>query len=249
MYKAKLNGSEFFIPASWEEVTLKQFFDLRDKSKDFLDTISILTNTDKSFWEDSTDLDVIEALTIGEHSPLYYISTPPERLDQFIRPDKIMICGKLCTLPKGLGFGTLAQKMAFEKLISDNKTDVDCIPMALAIYFQPQIDDARFSSERCEALIPEIMNTPIKEAFPVASFFFMKYVKYCKTKRKHLEESHALKRSGLELTDLKNSGILVRFGLWRRMAFWITRKFSKWTITPALSNYYIKKKRQSTKKN
>lgn len=244
MIKAKLSGTEFFIPSSWEEITLGQFFDLRDKSKDALDTISIITNTQRDFWEDSTDMDVLDVLISG---PLSFIKTPPIGLDQFIRPDKIEIDRKLYSLPKGVGMGTLGQKFAFETLVKEKQTDVDCIPMALAIYFQPLIDNAKFSSDRCLELMPVILSIKIKEAFPVASFFFMKYLKYLKESQKRLEENQSLRKSGLELKDLGGSDIFVRLGPWRKVWFWITRKLSKWTITPAISNYYIKNKRANTK--
>lgn len=244
MISFKHNGESILFPASYGECTLRQFFGLRDRWHDALDLISILSNIPRKTWEQDTDIDVIDKILPF----IDFIKQPMPEFDQFLLPDNILIQGTRYDRPKGLGLKTLAQKWAFEDAVRKAEKDVDVIPMALAIYFQPAIDGTGFEPDRLEAVKEIVLDCLVAEAFPIAGFFFMKYELYCSERPKTLEAlTQQLKNDGQELTDSKSSVSMQRFGLLRRVLIKLSRWFLKRIIIPVTLKCGIKKKNPAIK--
>lgn len=233
MVKFKYKNQDLIFPTSYEELTLSQFFNIRDKSKDLFDVFEILSGVSAEQWRNETDLNIIDAI----YPFINFISEEPPTFDKYIRPDTIDIAGKRYDVTRSIGIKTLAQKWAFEDAVKKNENDVDLIPIALAIYFQPEIDGTAFNGERVEDIMNLVMDCTIVEAFPVAGFFFNNYKRFAKENQKNLNTHQRLKRSGLELIALNNSDDMVRFARLRRLLIRATMKCYSWIITPRLLSF------------
>lgn len=245
MVKFKIKGEFLLFPTAHEELTLRQFFAIRDKSKDLFDTLEILSGVSAKRWKEDISIDTFDAIAPF----IEFIHQDPPAFDSFLMPDSIEIKGKRYGVPEGLGIKSLAQKICLEDAIRKELTDVDLIPTALAIYFHPDIDDMPFDEDRLQHTIDLVMECRINEAFPIAYFFFSRYKKYLKENQENYRTNQLPKNSQLELIDLKSSGDIQRFAPFRRLFVLALRKLSTWIMTPALQNYSIRRMKQRTKKH
>jgi len=230
---------KYTFPTAYEELTLRQFFALRDNSKNVFKMLEILSGVPEKTWKHKIDIDLFDVI----EEQIAFVRTDPPPFDSYLMPDTIEIAEKRYHVPAGIGMKTLAQKIAFEDAIRSGKTDVDLIPTALAIYFHPDIDDMDFDEDRLAACIELVLDCKVNEAFPIAGFFFARYIQYLKEKDESLLTNQAQKKSMPELTVSKSSASMARFGILRRLSILALRKWSEWITIPVLLSCSIKKKK------
>ncbi len=73
------------------------------------------------------------------------------------------------------------------------------MPDVIAIYLQPYITDERYERQKAEDIIPEILKMRIVEAYPIATFFLLKYVESLSGKIKLLDPNQQQMKKQLEL--------------------------------------------------
>jgi hypothetical protein len=230
MFPFKLGSYEFYLPQDYGELTLKQFFELRNSPGDLLSVLSILSGIEKEKWELCKDLDLEYKLA----RCLEFLYQPFEP-KKYILPDSMEINGKYYDRPKGLGVETWGQKLALEqeyiRIQKEDKSEFDMYPFALALYFQPVYTGEKYKSELVDKILPDIMNCRLEEAFPIAAFFLSNYSKFRRKKRSDYLIPLARKKHVRALTDSRSSDRLERFTLWRRVLIRILKKFFKWNTT------------------
>lgn len=246
MLVIKIGGILYNFPTSHGELTLRQFFRIRKEDPDMFDLLEILSGRPRQDWEQETNLDQIERLR-----PLIaYIEDAYPEFDKFMVPDYLIVGDKKYNLPEALGYKTLAQRYAFEDAIRANTDDVELMPHALAIYFQPDIDGTPFDVGRIPAIIEIIMDCKVNECFPISGFFFERYKQYCKGKTQSLQVSRQqMMKSGLEVISLPKYQDTRRFGVLRGFLVRLLRKCFSGSTKLVSRNFNTRKGKQTINLN
>jgi len=185
MLPIKLNNIPYSFPTEVSEITLKQFFDLRN-SKDLIDEVCALTGLNRQTiqnFKERADLERCQLLlnTIGQKLSSGF--------DGVKVPKQTTIAGKIIKVPQNLKLEPVGAFIAVHNLITEEHKrcaehntafdPTDIIPQVLAHYFWlPYMGtDALYSDERIEdeAYIEKINTIPLTDAIPIANFFFRKY--------------------------------------------------------------------------
>src|SRR3990167_447436 len=179
-FKAKYKDSEIFfgVPTSYNELTLKQLVQLNEwDKKDIIKLIAILCNIDYDVLFNSRMLDIDTQIL-----PLLEWVKEPRNYQQLLVPKQITIDGKQYDVPADIAVKTLGQKISLQLHLAqeqkENKDVIDCIPFALAVYFQPEVTGRDYSEDEAIKLIPAIMNCKMLEAYPVGNFFLTNFIKF-----------------------------------------------------------------------
>jgi hypothetical protein len=225
MITFKTQDSSFELPTRWGEITFNQFFALQKSDGSFLDLISILTGIYKSVWENSDDIMIREKLT----PYLEFLNTEFD-VQNYLLPDYFVFKDVRYKVVNDIATCTAGQKWHLEDLIKDGKTEVDLLPHALAIYFQPQITKSDYDAKKVEELLPDMMNLKLEEGWGVASFFLTNFASYLNEKVKALHTNQHLKKSEQELTDFVNSETFQRYSLFRRLLIKLLMKLYSRTM-------------------
>lgn len=183
MITATINGKTVNFPASWSEVTVDQFFKIRsiDPAKEqaqvICEVLEILTGIPASTWY---DMDAKEADTNVILSLIEFIKEPIEWQGLEV-PKEVTLGGKVCKVPKDLHLKTYGQAVLFESkilpVVLEKGDFTDVLRTALAIYLQPVYTGEKFDGERLEETEALVGALPIYTAFPVANFFFRKFLR------------------------------------------------------------------------
>lgn len=168
MIPFKLGENSFLVPARWEDITVKQWFQLREiPADDYCGILSILSGVSRETWFNAREIDVVEKII-----PLLDWMGVPTDLSRYPIPEKIMIGGEIVSVPKDIKLKTFGAKLTYEKNLKDYTNDkgevsIDFMPIALSIYFCPE----PFNDKAAAALLDDIGNMPISEAYPISAFF------------------------------------------------------------------------------
>ena len=197
----------FSIPQSFEELTLKQLCLLNEwDKKDITKLLSILCNIEHDIIFNSSSLDIEDKII-----PLLSWMKEPHDFENLILPKHITIDGKQYQVPKDIMVKTLGQKISLQLFLAkaqvERRRKVDCIPFALAIYFQPEITNTSFSEDRAKELIPIIEQCKMLEAYPTGDFFLSRFIGFLNERAKSYG---ALRRKSKLRQALRN---------WSRLGF------------------------------
>ena len=152
------------IPASFEELTVKQFLRLEAGGTD-LEILSVLSGESLEEIE-NTDVDLGPAMS---RVAQLYNSKPPDLTKQ--KKGRIEIEGVEIKFPSSLDFTRFGQKSMTKNLIKENEKLELIVSEVFAIYAQPLID-GKFISERIPDIKEIVDNLPIISVFPYTVFFF-----------------------------------------------------------------------------
>ena len=206
-FKAKYKDSEisFGVPTSYNELTLKQLVQLNEwDKKDIIKLIAILCSIEYDVLFNSRMLDIDTQIL-----PLLDWLKKPQNFQQLIVPKYITIAEKHYDVPTDISVKTLGQKISLQLHLAqaqnDKKATIDCIPFALAVYFQPEITGNDYSEDEAIKLIPEIMNCKMFEAYPAGNFFLNKFIKFLKESSGSLPVKEQRKKFRQELKSWINS--------------------------------------------
>ncbi|RKR84896.1 hypothetical protein BDD43_5149 [Mucilaginibacter gracilis] len=185
MLPIKLNGVPYNFPTEVAEISLGQFFALR-QSKGILHEICALTGINHetvSNFKGRDDLDKCSALlnTLGQKLAAGF--------DGHTLPKQTVVGGKTIRVPKNLKIEPVGAFIAVYNLINDEQKrcaaaqiefdPTNIIPQVLAHYLWLPFmgDDVLYNDEKIEneAYQQQIMTIPITDAVPIANFFFRKF--------------------------------------------------------------------------
>lgn len=154
------------IPATFEELTVKQFLLLEAGGTD-LQILSVLSGEDLEEIE-NTNVDLEPAM---KRVAQLYNQKPIDLEKQ--KKGKIEIEGKSIVFPSSLNFTRYGQKSMVKNLIRSNEKIELIVSEVFAIYAQPLID-GKFDSSRVPEIKEIVDNLPIVSVFPYTVFFFKK---------------------------------------------------------------------------
>lgn len=235
MIPYKLGNHDFNIPTSYDELSLKQFYDLKTvDSNDNVSFLSIISGLDKSIWSQCTDLDIV--------SKIYpYLEWMKEEFNvELYTPDFLHIDGVKYKRPGGLGIMCLGQIEHLKLLIKEigdkpGSHDYDLFPDLLAIIFQPDVDNAEYNYDRAMELKESIYKCSLREAWPLASFFLANLSSYATRRKGGFLTALQKKKRPPASIDSTNSDHGQQFSIWRRPLialqkrsfFWLTMMYSR----------------------
>ncbi len=179
----------FEIPQSYEEITLGQYIDrLKWDGEDLLNLVGTMTGLKDEVIRNTDHENVMEQIV----SRLGWLSTPPaffktipddgtdkkskETGVELPVPDKIRIGDYTDYLvPKDIRAETFGQKISLQVHLKMSQKDklslIETIPYALAIYFQPIMENRSYDEERAIRLIPKMLEINLLDAYSVGCFF------------------------------------------------------------------------------
>ena len=199
MIAATINSKKVSFPASWAEVTVDQFYRIRsiDPKKEqalvICEVLEILTGIPAATWY---DMEAREDDTNTILGLIEFIKDPIE-WEGLEVPKEVTLGGKLCKVPKDLSLKTYGQAVLFESkvlpVVLEKGELTDVLKTALAIYLQPIYTGEKFDGEKLEDMEEVVGAMPIYTAFPVANFFFRKYLRSLLKKGIVYDEVQALK--------------------------------------------------------
>lgn len=209
------SGFSFDMPGKWADITLRQFYSIRDSDGNWLTISSILSGIPREAWEQSPDVDIREKI-----EPYLSFLQSEFDLHNYFVSDYITIEGRQYKIPKDIRLQTAGQKWHIEDVWKEadknGKTDVDCFAEIVAIYMQPTVTGGTYDADKVDQLIPKILDCHLEEVWPLASFFLDSYVKSLNSRERLLAISLSQKRYERGLTDLESSETLQHFSAWRR---------------------------------
>lgn len=225
MVHFKSNGFEFSLPSCYGDLTLSQFFKLKNlQSNKLIDILPILSGLDKAIWEQFADIDIDEKI-----APCLEFLQGEFDCHLYLVPDYITISDKQYPKPKSLALNTFGQKLALQTAIADaekqGKDSLEIYPYALALYMQPIVTGKPYDSDMVDDLVPAVMQCKLSEAWPLCSFFLLSFEQLLIEKEKSYHILQQRKNLELELKTLKSSVTFQQFSLWRKLWIEILIKF------------------------
>lgn len=168
MQLVEIDKQQFNCPTKWGEVTVRQFFRLRNEPADAINVYAIMLGCDRALIERCKQFDLHQQL----QPLLAFLHKPVEPADSRI----ITFDSKEYHAPKDIGEGSFIQytrlheRMA--KVVKETGSTIDAIPYAVALYMQPIVQGVDFKTELAEAFIDtHVMQASITEATAVGNFF------------------------------------------------------------------------------
>lgn len=244
-----LGPHKFNLPTSYDELTFRQFFAMREvKDDDNIGFLAAISGLEREAWEQCSDIDIATKIYVF----LEWMKEPFQ-VEQFT-PDKIKINGKYYDRPKGLGASVYGQiehiKSEYKKLDREGKNDYEGFPMLLAIIMQPVVTGQKYNYDLAyKTILPLIMDCQLREAWPLASFFLTNFSNYVKRRKTGFHIVQARKKYKPALTDLKSSDHGQQFSLYRRPSIAALKRFSSWITRLFMLRYGYSQKKKDTKLN
>lgn len=159
------------FPAGWDELTFRQFLEIRQFEPDQGGTprlLEILTGIEREAW-----LNMHAGIAGTLASLLEWVDTPPNY--DVPAPKSIKVGDKVYPVPRDLGMETFGQKITLEtkvqKWMQEKRDLFELMPDAMAIYFQPVMSDGTFDDKKAEELKEVFYDCRAAEVYPIASFF------------------------------------------------------------------------------
>lgn len=183
MIKVKLQGKEVDFPTCVADLTLKQFFALRQATTP-IEEVCALTGLDKatiSNFKDISTMHKAQALMkcIEEDMKAGFGGGPI--------PERVFMQGRFVVIPKDLKLQPVGAWMNVHDLLAEqskvneikgNEDFTDCIPKTLAHYlYLPCHPGKEYSEEAVEApdWMAAVMSLHINIAIPIANAFFLRF--------------------------------------------------------------------------
>lgn len=212
MRTVQIEKEIYKAPTAWSEVTVRQFYRIRNEyKKDVLVLYSILLGCTVERLETCKQFDLHAQL-----KPCF------EFLDTELKPSKsgtINIAGKERPVPKDLAQYSYAQYLRlYERMAKVSETTgstVDCIPFAVAVYFQPLVSGEKYSTEKAERFAEEVVgDCPITEAASVGNFFLKILIDSAEEIHPDLRTSRIRNKKLRELVRWMSSKVTIRSTVW-----------------------------------
>lgn len=211
MNRIKINKVSVPIPESWEELTVRQMSDALqyaseqpERWKDVLFRLCVYTGFAIPYEELSNSIISDEVLNFIVHSlrfekePLNvgkYVQDVPNFLE-FEHPVSSGNTVKI-RIPKKLDEERIGSKMMFVQevipKVNELGTIVPVLPLAIAIYLQPYVEERDFDTTRVQQFaVTHCENLPFVKALSVGTFFLKMSVDWKNGKGKSRNQSQAM---------------------------------------------------------
>lgn len=226
-------GKTYYLPERWEEVTVKQWLELRFAER-FSDVLSVLASIPIEKVRQATDLTLDTRI-----SPyLKWIETQPD-WENLKPPKKVMFKGKEIRIPSDLGYSTFEQVENLKITVSqelerqqdkESFTYHDIIVPAVSEYLQPLYDGTTYDTDRAKEYEEEVLQMPILEVYPIASFFLLNYLGWSELRKIDFNQPRLrliLKLRKRILNLLTNLEYLAQYTVSRQETFLSSQRRSK----------------------
>lgn len=237
----------FELPQDYGELTLSQFFAIRkNPNGDILDLLSILSGLPKEVWEQARDFNIDAKI-----APYLIWMQEPFNPESFILKETLKINDYIIPRPEDIRTQAFGQKIALEKeyykINKEGGNEIDLIPYALALYFQPIYYGNKYDSDQVNQLLPLIMNCKIQEAYPIGAFFLNSYAKLLNSKERAFHTFLQMKKYEQALIDSKSLKSSGQYTLYQRVSISLTKMFCRWIIILSSLRYGMKRNSQLIK--
>ncbi len=182
MVKFKIDGTKYTCPQRWDEVTLRQFQELKHwDGKDFIKLLSIVTGIDYYTLFNTKNFDVDDYLL----PYLEFLKKPfDEKSTASIK--EIKIDDKYYPVPTDLKAYSFGQKIAACQAIEEAQKEgdvYDSLGMVVAIYMQPIVTGKEYSQEAAKEFCLNVVNNcSITQSYRVGNFFLNSFLKSLRAK-------------------------------------------------------------------
>jgi hypothetical protein len=205
MIKFKIENSdkEYQMPTCWDEVTVKQFFELIawDES-DFIRMVSVLSGCeyDDLFITKTNDLDQM----LYPHTK--WIETPIQLKDSV---HLITVGDKSYEVPKDMKWMTFGQKLGMVKRMNDeiekHKNTLGATPYVVACWLLSK-EKKKFDNDECLQYEKDVVSKlGIVDVATIGNFFLSSLLKSRSVKERYSKVSQLLNRFKQALTGLTSS--------------------------------------------
>ena len=175
MTTVKLNGKQYKIPSTWQEVTVRQYVrilkewepekDIADR--DYFILLKIITNERFAGMENTLENQVTLTSLLG------WVVTEPFKFSETL-PKVLQIGDRAYNIPEDPRDLSIGQNIHLRRdYIDKAKILEENISMATAIYLQPTIDNSLFQMKRAVEISKQIDEMPISLIYPIG-FFLLK---------------------------------------------------------------------------
>jgi hypothetical protein len=217
----------FELPQDYGELTIKQFLLIKNNpGGDFIDLLSILSGLSREVWEQCKDFNIDVKI-----APFIEWVNEPFNPDGYTLPDNLIINGKEIDRPKDIRYQTYGQKLALQKEFLEVQkkggNDVDIIPFALALYFQPAYYDCKHDMDKVDELLPLVMECKIQLAYPIGYFFLNSYARLLVSKERSFLMFLQKKKYEQVLIDSHNLKSSAQSTLYQKASASLTMMFYK----------------------
>jgi hypothetical protein len=213
----KIADKRFSIPTSYEELTVRQFVAI-SKTTDLVDILSILSDIPREDWLNCSDIDI--DITLAPWLAWLNIKKDWTALKP---PQSIKLGERNIDIPRNLRVHTWGQKLLLEKIwrsvVNGQVNEADTIAESVAIYLQPAICESKFDDNKIDEVKEIINKLAIVDIYPIASFFFAKYIRSSNSKAKHSATLLTRFKNKQVLSGLRSSAVLALLTLWPKAIY------------------------------
>lgn len=184
MLNVLINGKSIAFPTSWADVSVRQFNEIKkidvadERYNSICKMLEIFTGISATEWFE------MEASEVDTNTILLMLEfcKDPIQWDSLKAPESIKIGGKDITIPKDINMSTYGQIVVFDTkvipLIHSEGSISSVVHSAVAIFLQPLITGKKFNADLLAETENQILDLPIYQVFPLASFFLRRYFSY-----------------------------------------------------------------------
>lgn len=246
MQQFKIADKRFSIPTSYEELTVQQFVAI-SKTTDLVDILSILSDIPRGDWLNCSDIDI--DITLAPWLAWLNIKKDWAALQP---PQSIKVGERVIVVPRNLRVHTWGQKLLLEKIwrsvVNGQVNEADAISESVAIYLQPAISNSKFDDNKIDEVKAIINELPIVDIYPIASFFFAKFIQSSKSKAKHSVTPLTKFKSKRVLSGLRSSALLALLTLWPKAIYSRLKQSIIRTMKPFTLAFTMSASRRNSKK-
>lgn len=205
MLNLTINNKPIQFPTSWAEVTVRQFFaikniDPNDKQYNAVcKMLEVFTGIKAAEWFDmeATEVDTNTILLLLE------FCKDPINWESLKKPESITVQGKEIKIPTDISLSTYGQIVVFDTTVipkvHESGNIIDVVHTAVAIFIQPLITGKKFDGNKLSETESMVLDLPIYQVFPLASFFLREYFSYLIKSESSSIEHQLVRKSKPEL--------------------------------------------------
>ena len=205
MAVVKINGTEYKIPASWDDINVRQFLKLKKLEEyDDIKFLSIMLDVEKSVIEncDNEDLDLL----VYPHLSWYMEKSIIDVVVAAEQKEQIQLGDKTIKVPKDIMLKKFVQKVLMEQIIEKTEDPFDALGDICAIYlYNEYYEGEEVDADKVWKFRDEfILTAPILIMYPIGTFFLKKLKESTSKKISIWLANIPQKRREQALSNLKN---------------------------------------------
>lgn len=165
----------FTVPTGYGDLSIKQLLDITKwDGKELLKLIQIVTGLTDRVIQSVRSYESINIIASKLAWLMEKVDFMQKNYEQDV-PETLLVDGREYAVPTDLKLETFGQKISLQSYLlkaqKDGLSVTECIPMTLAIYFQPIIEERDYDEERAMKLCGLMEGVNLKQAWAIADFF------------------------------------------------------------------------------